>query len=263
MKYFRSLSILACLAACGCTTSGPSLPSSLTTSTVSQNSPVTRAITDIYVDKGQQELYLASNHRAVRKYHIDLGIRPKGDKVQAGDGRTPEGTYPIIRRNPWSSFHKSLEISYPDPSDKALSQKYGVDPGGDIFIHGDKGHESETGTDRGRGMYRGFRLGYRRDLPPRRCRHTNSYFALIRRQVSGPLNPACPDVLVPDHPAGNRLWRLAEQIREQKNTDQIRNFVRRAGCIVVVGNPGYTVIDADLPDRAIAFMRHDNLSRAY
>ena len=53
-----------------------------------------------------------------------------------GDGRTPEGVYEIDRRNPQSQFYLSLGISYPNEKDIAEAKALGVDPGGDIFIHG-------------------------------------------------------------------------------------------------------------------------------
>ena len=73
----------------------------------------------------------------LRKYHIDLGFSPRGDKGQVGDGRTPEGTYFINRRNENSAYHLSLGFSYPDKKDVAEAKVKGVNPGGDIFIHGE------------------------------------------------------------------------------------------------------------------------------
>jgi lipoprotein-anchoring transpeptidase ErfK/SrfK len=61
---------------------------------------------------------------------------PKGHKRMRGDGRTPEGRYIVDRRNPKSQFHLSVGISYPDAEDIARARARGVDPGGDIFIHG-------------------------------------------------------------------------------------------------------------------------------
>ncbi len=42
----------------------------------------------------------------------------------------------IDRRNPNSEFHLSVGISYPNAADVAKAEAMGVDPGGDIFIHG-------------------------------------------------------------------------------------------------------------------------------
>ena len=42
----------------------------------------------------------------------------------------------IDRRNYNSSYYLSLGISYPNAEDIARAAEAGVDPGGDIFIHG-------------------------------------------------------------------------------------------------------------------------------
>ncbi|PCJ77076.1 MAG: hypothetical protein COA53_02225 [Rhodobacteraceae bacterium] len=83
-------------------------------------------------------LYRAVDGKPVlmRSYGVDLGFSPRGDKGREGDGRTPEGTYFIDRRNPNSAYHLSLGISYPDVNDMAEARAKGLDPGGDIFIHG-------------------------------------------------------------------------------------------------------------------------------
>ncbi len=72
----------------------------------------------------------------LKQYRFDLGFNPVGHKTQEGDGRTPEGAYLIDRKNPNSRFHLSLGISYPNRNDIAQARARGVDPGGDIFIHG-------------------------------------------------------------------------------------------------------------------------------
>lgn len=57
-----------------------------------------------------------------------------GPKRQQGDLQIPEGFYVIDRFNPWSNFHLSLGINYPNSSDRILSPHSNL--GGDIFIHG-------------------------------------------------------------------------------------------------------------------------------
>lgn len=74
--------------------------------------------------------------KLLHSYRVDLGFAPRGDKGQVGDGRTPEGTYFIDRRNENSRYYLSLGISYPNVDDVAQARANGVDPGGDIFIHG-------------------------------------------------------------------------------------------------------------------------------
>lgn len=90
----------------------------------------------ILISKSRRKLYLISNSKAFRSYDISLGFAPVGPKRREGDGRTPEGTYLIDRRNPRSAFHLSLGISYPNAADRAAARRRGVDPGGDIFVHG-------------------------------------------------------------------------------------------------------------------------------
>ena len=50
--------------------------------------------------------------------------------------KTPEGSYIIDSRNPHSQFHLALHISYPNDADRARARRLGVNPGGDIMIHG-------------------------------------------------------------------------------------------------------------------------------
>jgi lipoprotein-anchoring transpeptidase ErfK/SrfK len=64
---------------------------------------------------------------------------PRGEDIMAACGQlksAPEGRYIVDRRNPKSQFHLSVGISYPDAEDIARARARGVDPGGDIFIHG-------------------------------------------------------------------------------------------------------------------------------
>lgn len=93
-------------------------------------------VTQIYVFKGERKLHLLSGNKTLESFEIDLGFAPVGDKRVEGDGKTPEGTYLIDRRNPNSNFHLSVGISYPNAVDRAEAQALGQRPGGDIFIHG-------------------------------------------------------------------------------------------------------------------------------
>lgn len=95
------------------------------------------AVTQIYVSKERRKLYLLHDAAVLREYPISLGFAPAGHKAQKGDGRTPEGFYVIDRKNPRSSYHLSIGISYPNSKDRALAEAMGVSPGGDIFIHGE------------------------------------------------------------------------------------------------------------------------------
>ena len=93
-------------------------------------------VTQITVLKSRRKMWLMHNKRVLRRYNIGLGFAPEGHKKAEGDGRTPEGTYFIDRRNPNSAYHLSLGISYPNATDVAVAKAARVEPGGDIFIHG-------------------------------------------------------------------------------------------------------------------------------
>ena len=97
----------------------------------------------VLIAKAERRLYLLRGPEVVRSYHVGLGFAPEGHKLAEGDGRTPEGLYWIDRKNPRSSFHLSLGISYPSAADAARAEALGLDPGRDIFIHGRPG----TGPD--------------------------------------------------------------------------------------------------------------------
>jgi murein L,D-transpeptidase YafK len=68
----------------------------------------------IVVKKARRELLLYSNDKLVRTYHVGLGLSPLGDKVRAGDRRTPEGDFYIFTKNNKSAFYLSLGVSYPN-----------------------------------------------------------------------------------------------------------------------------------------------------
>jgi murein L,D-transpeptidase YafK len=93
-------------------------------------------VTSIVVNKGARHMYLLHETEVLKDYRVDLGFAPVGHKAVRGDGRTPEGSYRIDRRNPKSDFYLSLGLSYPNAQDIALAKAMGKDPGGDIFIHG-------------------------------------------------------------------------------------------------------------------------------
>ena len=116
------------------------------------------------VSKKKREMVLLRGESVLRTYRIALGREPVGPKRQEGDGRTPEGRYTIDRRNAKSKYHLSLHISYPDAADVARAREAGVDPGGDIMIHGLRdgvrsGGRLDAGVHRGDGRGDGRDLG--------------------------------------------------------------------------------------------------------
>lgn len=103
-------------------------------------------VTSIVIDKSARNMDLYNGDRRLRRYKIDLGFQPNGHKTAKGDGRTPEGTYFIDRKNPASRFYLSLGISYPNSEDRRNAAENGVDPGGDIFIHGQPTNSRQAKT---------------------------------------------------------------------------------------------------------------------
>jgi murein L,D-transpeptidase YafK len=91
----------------------------------------------IVVFKAQRRLELRRGGDVIRSYHIALGRNPVGPKVERGDGKTPEGTYFINRRNMASEYHLSLHLSYPETADIKRAAALHVDPGANVLIHGE------------------------------------------------------------------------------------------------------------------------------
>jgi len=90
----------------------------------------------VLVDKSDRKLYLLKAGRVLRAFDISLGLVPNGPKQREGDFRTPEGRYRLDARNTDSDYFLSIQVSYPDESDRARARAQGVDPGGQIMIHG-------------------------------------------------------------------------------------------------------------------------------
>ena len=90
----------------------------------------------VRVDKSKARLYLLRGGEVLDSFNVAFGKDPKGHKQEQGDERTPEGRYVLDYKNPNSSFYRSIHISYPDARDRESARRRGVDPGGDIMIHG-------------------------------------------------------------------------------------------------------------------------------
>lgn len=114
----------------------------------------------IVIQKKARRLKLFSGKALVREYPIKIGKNPTGDKERQGDGRTPEGSFYICVKNPRSSYHLSLGLSYPtiEDAERGLRRKliteeqyaqivsriaegkippWNTPLGGEIFIHGE------------------------------------------------------------------------------------------------------------------------------
>ena len=91
---------------------------------------------EVLVVKSEKRLYLLHRNKPFASFPVTFGSNPKGHKQMRGDGRTPEGSYVLDYKNPNSKFYKSIHISYPDQHDRDHARRNGMDPGGDIMIHG-------------------------------------------------------------------------------------------------------------------------------
>jgi murein L,D-transpeptidase YafK len=76
----------------------------------------------------------AAQFTLLQTYAICAASGVLGPKRKEGDLQVPEGVYEINHFNPLSNFYLSLGISYPNASDKILSDR--KNPGGAIYIHG-------------------------------------------------------------------------------------------------------------------------------
>jgi murein L,D-transpeptidase YafK len=90
----------------------------------------------VLVVKSERKLYLLKAGRILRAFDVSLGLVPSGPKRREGDFRTPEGRYRLETRNANSYYFLSIKVSYPDESDRARARAQGIDPGGQIMIHG-------------------------------------------------------------------------------------------------------------------------------
>lgn len=92
----------------------------------------------VVVLKGERRLVLMRGDRVLKVYRVALGRYPEGHKTREGDAKTPEGQYTIDYRldSDRSKFYRALHISYPNDRDRAHAARLGVEPGGQIMIHG-------------------------------------------------------------------------------------------------------------------------------
>lgn len=94
------------------------------------------SIDKIVVIKKERKMYLYKDGEVVNTIPISLGKNPVGQKQQQGDNKTPEGEFFIHRKLCSPKYYRSLCISYPRPEDRASAAKRGVNPGGDVTLHG-------------------------------------------------------------------------------------------------------------------------------
>jgi murein L,D-transpeptidase YafK len=72
--------------------------------------------------------------KLIKTYPFCAASGELGPKRRQGDLQVPEGFYEVSSFNPWSDWHLSMKVSYPNASDKVLSDH--DNPGGLIYLHG-------------------------------------------------------------------------------------------------------------------------------
>ncbi|HRK97191.1 MAG: L,D-transpeptidase [Alphaproteobacteria bacterium] len=142
---------LLLVALSACEVAGSSLKSNLKTNTdqaVSLHVPPSpideqkenRKVDYIVVQKKDWLLSLWKDGRVLKTYSVmAMGANPVGPKVYEGDERTPEGQYYINDKHVSQNFQKFLGISYPSDKDILVAKRFGISPGGQVGIHGDRG----------------------------------------------------------------------------------------------------------------------------
>lgn len=75
--------------------------------------------------------------RYIETYPLTAFSGRLGPKLKESDGQIPEGIYRLTTFNPFSSFHLSMMINYPNNFDRLQASKDGRNKlGGNIFLHG-------------------------------------------------------------------------------------------------------------------------------
>ncbi len=85
-------------------------------------------ILEVWISGGNEKF------QKLRTYPFCANSGTLGPKRKEGDYQIPEGLYHINIMNPWSQFHLSMGLNYPNKSDKIRSDYTSL--GSDIYIHG-------------------------------------------------------------------------------------------------------------------------------
>lgn len=92
--------------------------------------------------KQEQTIQLWAKHeggvwRYIHSYALTAFSGRLGPKLKEGDRQIPEGIYRLTTLNPFSSYHLSMMINYPNDFDRLQAIKDGRHSlGGNIFVHG-------------------------------------------------------------------------------------------------------------------------------
>jgi lipoprotein-anchoring transpeptidase ErfK/SrfK len=102
---------------------------------------------ELWVSKLDYTITVVSGGRALKRYPVALGRSPRRRKLHQDNASTPEGIYRVTALRPRATFHKALDIYYPNAADRVryafcldsgLIDARGGAPGigGEIQVHG-------------------------------------------------------------------------------------------------------------------------------
>jgi len=103
----------------------------------------------IIIDKSKYELSVFDDKGWLATYPVVFGNKDLGDKMVAGDRKTPEGVYTVVKKRIHPKWDRFMMLDYPTKEDyeKFIYRKqHGLVPanaklGGGIGIHGVWPHE--------------------------------------------------------------------------------------------------------------------------
>lgn len=102
---------------------------------------LTYPVDEVYLRafKKEKKLELWAGRRGqpmtlVKTYDFCAASGEPGPKRREGDLQVPEGLYEVPSFNPFSDYHLSMKVSYPNASDRVRSDA--KRPGGLIYLHG-------------------------------------------------------------------------------------------------------------------------------
>ena len=90
----------------------------------------------VLVKKSERKLFLIRQGIVYETFRVVFGPKPLGPKTSEGDERTPEGNYVLDYKKLNSPFYRAIHVSYPNDADRARAAEAGLEPGGQIMIHG-------------------------------------------------------------------------------------------------------------------------------
>ncbi|MEG4284379.1 L,D-transpeptidase [Microcoleus sp. A006_D1] len=98
----------------------------------------------ILVEKSKYRLTVYDNKKPIKSYPVVFGSNPAGDKLKAGDSRTPEGIFSIKDLYPHAAWSKFLWLDYPTKQSwrkhikgkQAGTIKWNDSVGSEVGIHG-------------------------------------------------------------------------------------------------------------------------------